>query len=133
MAVRPSRYSYVSVNILPVGSSEPGTAIGVEPLSISMAVFDQVEMDPGVPFSVAEAFVNVTVPKLASVASEQESMLQMSGRSTIHSAEDCSAPEKAMFVEKSQLWGSDALPESEHRERPRCAHDAHRCVDRVTR
>ena len=100
-----SRYSYVSVNMLPVGSSEPGTAIGVEPLSISMAAFDQVEIDPGMPFSVAAAFVNVTVPKLVSVASEQERALQMSGRSTIHSAEDCAAPEKAMFVEKLQLWG----------------------------
>jgi hypothetical protein len=29
-------YSYVSVKMVPEGSSEPGTAIGVEPLTISI-------------------------------------------------------------------------------------------------
>jgi len=29
-------YSYVSVKMVPVGSSEPGTAIGVESLTISI-------------------------------------------------------------------------------------------------
>ena len=46
-----------------------------------------------VPLSVAEASVNVTLPKLARVVSEQPKMTsQILGRSTTHSADDCAAP-----------------------------------------
>ena len=31
----------------------------------------------------------------------------------IHSADDCAAPEKLMFVENCQLWGFATLPASE--------------------
>ena len=51
------------------------------------------------------ALVMFTVPKSASMLSEHDELLllvQISGRSTIHSAEDLAA-EKPMFVEKVQL------------------------------
>jgi hypothetical protein len=56
---------------------------------------------------VAVAPEKVTLPKSASEANEHE-LLQISGRSATHSAEDWAAPEKATEVEKCHAaWLDD--------------------------
>jgi hypothetical protein len=91
----------------------PGTASRVEPLTISIAVSEYEligSLEP--PVVVAVASEKLTLPKSASEASEHDDpeyvLLQTSGRSTTHSAEDLAAPEKAMEVEKVHpVWLDD--------------------------
>ena len=87
---------------MPAGPSEPGTANAVEPFTMVMAVVELELMGPTGPVEVAvDPFEKVTVPKSASDVSEQV-RLQVSGRSTTHSADDCAALEKVIFVENVQ-------------------------------
>ena len=94
----------------PVGSSEPGSASTVEPDSISIAAAENAASGPLVPPSVVIASVKVTVPKSASEVSEHLTR-QISGRSTIHSADDCAGAGdgEAMAASLSAAIASEGL------------------------
>jgi hypothetical protein len=97
------------VKFSPVGSSDPGSESTVVPASISIAEAENAASGPLIPPSVVFASAKLTVPKSASEASEHLTW-QISGRSTIHSADDCAGggDGEAMLVEKFHFLPSVA-------------------------
>jgi hypothetical protein len=97
------------VKFSPVGSSDPGSASTAEPASISIAEAENAASGPRGGPSVGIASVKVTVPKSASEASEHLTW-QISGRSTIRSADDCAGggDGEAMLMEKFHFLPSVA-------------------------
>jgi restriction endonuclease Mrr len=97
------------MNALPPAPRPPGRAstvgdVGDEIISIAVSEYELIDA-LGLPIVLAVAFEKVTLPKSASEVNEHDSppkyeLLQSSGRSTTHSAEDWAAPEKPMVVEK---------------------------------
>ncbi len=93
------------------------------PPTIVIATFVKALIEPEFTPIVAELDVKVSEPKLASVVREQCAAMQSAGRSTIHSAELCPAPDTVpVIVYLCPLVESDI--ETENEELPSAVTDA---------